>query len=93
MHIHLEEEVIEMMCKMIGRRMDAESRFISISRFLSELLKENFENNPKLEIDRLKALCYRESEVLKEALKRPKNNKSMIEVVVASLAEFAPKES
>lgn len=41
------------------------------------LLKEN---------DRLRALCWRESQVLKEALKR-KNNKSMIKVVADSLEE------
>ncbi len=37
----------------------------------------------------LKALCLRESMVLKEALSRPKNNKSMIAVVAASLEEAA----
>lgn len=39
---------------------------------------------------RLKALCLRESKVLKEALKR-KNNKSMIAVVAGSLEEQALK--
>ncbi len=42
-------------------------------------------------IERLKAVCYRESGVLTEALKR-KNNKSMIEVVADSLAEHALKD-
>ncbi len=37
------------------------------------------------ENERLRAICLRESEVLKEALKR-KNSKSMIAVVAASLA-------
>ncbi len=45
----------------------------------------------KEEIERLKAVCYRESGVLTEALKR-KNNKSMIEVVADSLAEHALKD-
>ena len=42
------------------------------------LLKEN---------KKLKAVCLRESQVLKEALKR-KNNKSMIAVVANSLEEY-----
>ncbi len=41
------------------------------------------------EVERLKGICLRESMVLQEALKRPKNNKSMIAVVAASLAEQA----
>jgi len=43
------------------------------------------------EIEGLKTLCYRESEVLKRALKL-KNNKSMIKVVADSLAEQALAE-
>ena len=43
------------------------------------------------EVERLRGICLRESMVLQEALKRPKNNKSMIAVVAASLAEQAPK--
>jgi len=43
------------------------------------------------EIERLCAICQRESKVLCEALKR-KNNKSMIKVVAGTLAEQAEQE-
>ena len=43
------------------------------------------------EVEQLRALCYRESQVLKEALKR-KHNKSMIEVVSMDLAKQAIAE-
>jgi len=42
------------------------------------------------DVERLKALCLRESGVLKEALRR-KHNKSMIAVVAGSLEEQALK--
>jgi len=63
-------------CQAPARRADA------LSQQAGEI--EQLEDENK----RLKALCWRESQVLKEALKR-KNNKSMIAVVVSSLEDQA----
>ena len=52
---------------------------------LTKRIEELFAENQQL-----KALCLRESKVLKEALKR-KNNKSMIKVVAGSLEEHGIK--
>jgi len=57
--------------------------------FIDQALAE-LEKQPDLEKEneRLKAICLRESGVLKEALKR-KHNKSMIAVVASSLEDQA----
>ena len=62
---------------------EAEGRCLDKDKLIADLQAEN---------ERLKALCTRESLVLGEALKRSKNNKSMIAVVAASLKEEALKD-